>query len=91
MAYTVIMAKSIDRYVFSANFLQFHSIDISDCIQRETWCIGPCAGVDYTITSPYSMSTPESSPKHVPWALGITMPESTLTLCQSRHYPPVKD
>ncbi len=71
-------------------------------IQRNTCMVyGTLAGVDY-ITSP--MSTPESTPTYLPWAtlcqsrpqpyarVDINpMPESTLTLCQSRLDPPVYD
>jgi hypothetical protein len=52
---------------------------------------------ELTITSSY-MSTPaESTPTHLPWAINSMpesinpMPEPTLTLCQSRLYPPVRD
>jgi hypothetical protein len=31
--------------------------------------------------------TPESTPTHLPWALGNPMPEPTLTQRQSRPYP----
>jgi hypothetical protein len=38
------------------------------------------------------MSSPKSTTTHLPWApLGNPTPESTLTLCQSRLYPPVRD
>ncbi len=37
---------------------------------------------------PPLMFTPESTTTHLPWALGNPMPESTLTLCRSRLYPP---
>jgi hypothetical protein len=43
--------------------------------------------------SSHLMPIPESTPTHLPWA-GYpmqTLPESTLTLCQSRLYPPVRD
>ncbi len=46
------------------------------------------AGVDY-ITSHYVHSRLESTPTHLPWALGNPMSESTLTLCLL--YPPVRD
>jgi hypothetical protein len=46
---------------------------------------------ELTLTSPYAHSSPESTPTHLPWALGNPRPESTLTLCQSRLYPPVRD
>jgi hypothetical protein len=37
------------------------------------------------------MSTAELIPTHVPWSMGNPMPESTLTLCQSRLYSPFRD
>jgi hypothetical protein len=43
--------------------------------------MGPYAGIDYT--SPYVDSNT--------YTMGNTIPESTLTLCQSRLYPPVRD
>jgi hypothetical protein len=55
-------------------------------IQRKTWYVGPYAGVDYTY--PQLTSTSESTPTHLH---DYPMPESTLTLCQSRLYSPIKD
>ncbi len=51
-------------------------------IQRKTWCMPE-------LIIPHLTSTPESTPTHLPW--GNPIPESTLTLCQSRLYPPVSD
>ncbi len=48
--------------------------------------MGPHAGVDYT--SPYG-PIPESTPNT--FTMGNPIPELTLTICQSRLYPPVKD
>jgi hypothetical protein len=42
---------------------------------------------ELTITSPFVHSTVDS---HT-FSMGNPMPESTLTLCQSRLYPPVRD
>ncbi len=50
-------------------------------IQIKTWCIG------LYFTSPYVQSRVDST--HLPWA--NPMLYSTLTLCQSRLYPPVGD
>jgi hypothetical protein len=44
--------------------------------------MGPYAGVDYR-------STPESTPNT--FTIGNTLKESTLTLCQSQLYSPVRD
>jgi hypothetical protein len=66
-------------YVFSANFLQFHSRDTRDCtIQRETWYIGPCAGVDYNLT----LCRLQSRLQHM---------YTGNPLSQTRLFPPVKD
>ncbi len=54
-------------------------------IQRETWCMGPNAGVD--LTSPYVVSRVDTNT----FTMGNPLPESTLTLCQSRLYRPVRD
>ncbi len=51
-------------------------------IQRKN---GPYAGVDYN--SPYVHSRVNSNT----FTMGNPMPESILTLCQSRLYPPVRD
>ncbi len=57
-------------------------------IQIKTWFMGLYAGVDYNLT----LCPPtESTPKHLPWALGNPMPESNLTVCQSRLDSPVRD
>ncbi len=53
-------------------------------IQRKTWSIGP-----YNLTlCPFVHSTHSDSNT---FTMGNPMPESTLTLCQSRLYPPVRD
>jgi hypothetical protein len=55
-------------------------------IQRKAWCMG--VGVpELTITSPYVHSRVDSNTFNT----GNPMPESTLTLCQSRLYPPFRD
>ncbi len=53
-------------------------------IQRKTWCLGPYAGVDYNLT----LCPLQSRLQHIYHGIGQLMPESTLTLCQSRLYPP---
>ncbi len=45
-------------------------VSLRDCIQRETWCMGPYAGVDYNLI-PYVDSNT--------CTLGNPMPESTLS------------
>jgi hypothetical protein len=45
---------------------------------------------ELTITSPYICPL-QSRPNTFTMGLGNPMPESTLTLCQSRLYPPVRD
>ena len=52
--------------------LQLLDAQYRDCIQRETWCMGPYAGADFNLTlcplhSMSPLSSP-SSPTHVPWA-----------------------
>ncbi len=47
-------------------------------IQRETWRVGPYAGIDRNLD--FNTCT-----------IGNPIPESTLTLCQSRLYSPVRD
>jgi hypothetical protein len=47
--------------------------------------MGPSAGVEYNLT----LCPLQSRPQHI--CYGHLMPESTLTLCQSRLYPPVRD
>ncbi len=44
---------------------------------KKTWCMGPCAGVHSRVDS----NT---------FTMGNPMPQSTLALCQSRLYPPVR-
>ncbi len=56
-------------------------------IQRKTWCMGPYAG-ELTITSPYVHSGVDCM-QHI--YHNNPMPESTLTLGQSRLYPQVRD
>ncbi len=48
-------------------------------IQRKTWCMGPYAGVDYNLTL-HVYSRVDSNT----FNMGNPMPESTLTLRQSR-------
>jgi hypothetical protein len=56
-------------------------------IQRKIWCIGPYAGVDYNLTlCPLQSSRSQHIYRGQPY-----MPKSTLTLRQSRLYPPVRD
>ncbi len=68
-----------------------HSVPVLDFIQvwvryqrpnpkENHGCMGPCAGVDYNLTSPYVHSRVDSNS----FTMGNPMPESTLTLCQSR-------
>ncbi len=54
-------------------------------IQRKTktWCMGPYDRVDYNLT----LCPPQSRLQHIYHGV----PSSTLTLCQSRLYPPVRD
>ncbi len=54
-------------------------------IQRKTWCRDPMP--EFTITSPYVHSRVDSNT----FTMGNPMPESTLTLCLRRLYPPVRD
>jgi hypothetical protein len=56
-------------------------------IQRKTWCVGPYAGVEYNLTYVHSrvVSITFTMDNLYP------MPDSTLTLCQSRLYPPIRD
>ncbi len=54
-------------------------------IQKKTLCMGPYAGVDYNLTYVHSRVDSNTFTK------GNPMPELTLTLCQSRLYPPVRD
>ncbi len=49
---------------------------------KKTWCLGPCAGVDYYL--PFVHVRVDSNT----FTMGNTMPESTLTLCRSRLYSP---
>jgi hypothetical protein len=49
--------------------------------------MGPYAGVDFFLTSPYVHSRVDSNT----CTMGNPMPESALTLCQRRLYAPVKD
>ncbi len=60
-------------------------------IQRKTWCMGPNGGVDYNLTLCEVMSTPESTPTHLPWDWATLCQSRPLNLCQSRLYPPVRD
>ncbi len=59
-------------------------------------CNGPLvygtlyAGVDYNITLCLLQSRPQYI-YHGHWEMGNPMPESTITLCQSRLCPPVRD
>jgi hypothetical protein len=46
--------------------------------------MGPCAGVDYNLT----LCPLQSRFQHIYSTMGNPIPESTLTLCQSRLYPP---
>ncbi len=78
MVYNLCQRQLIDRYVFSANFFQFHSRD-TKCIQRETWYIGPSAGVDYSITSPYVDSRVDSN---TCTTVNPLFPDSTLSPSQ---------
>ncbi len=55
-------------------------------IQRKTWCMGPYAGVDYNL----KLFPLQSRFQHNNYGQRY-MPEATLTLCQSRLYPPVRD
>jgi hypothetical protein len=54
-------------------------------IQRKTWCMDP--GTELIITSPCVHSRVDSNT----FTMGNPVPESTLTLCQCRLYPPVRD
>ncbi len=54
------------------------SLMVRGRIQRKTWCMGPYAGVDYSITSPYVHSRVDSK------TFTMGNPLSTLTLCQNR-------
>ncbi len=54
-------------------------------IQRITWCIGPYVGVDYNLT----LCPLHSRLQHIYRSSPMT--ESTLTLCQSRLYSPVRN
>ncbi len=56
-------------------------------IQRKAWCKGPYSMPELNITSPYVQSRVDSNT----FTMGNPMPESTLTLCQSRLYPLVRD
>ncbi len=62
-------------------------------IQRKTWCLGLYAGDDYNL----ALCPFHSRLQHIyhgqPYAkVDLNpMPESTLTLCQSRLFPPVRD
>ncbi len=56
-------------------------------IQRKTWCMVPYTEVDYKTSSLYVQSCVDSKT----FRMEYPMPESTLTLCQSRLYPPVRD
>jgi hypothetical protein len=48
--------------------------------------MGPCNGVDYNLTlCPF-----QSRFQHIYSTMGNPIPESTLTLCQSRLYSPVR-
>jgi hypothetical protein len=49
---------------------------------KKTWCMGPMP--ELTITSPYI----DSRVDYNTFTMGNPIPESTLTLCQSRLYPP---
>ncbi len=56
-------------------------------IQRKSWCTVWDSMLELTITLPYVHSRVDSNT----FTMGNPMPESTLTLCQSRLYPPVRD
>ncbi len=58
-------------------------------IQRQTWCMGDgtlCRSL-LNIASPYVHSRVDSNT----FTMGNPMPESTLSLCQSRLFPPVRE
>jgi hypothetical protein len=54
-------------------------------IQRKTWYMGPCAGVDYNLILCRLQSRLRTC------TMGNPMLESTLTIFQSRLYSPVRD
>ncbi len=55
-------------------------------IQRKTWWMEPYAGVDYNLALCPLQSRLQNIYREQP-----SLSESTLTLCQSRLYPPVRD
>ncbi len=57
-----------------------NAINIWGQIRRNSWCMGPYLSLFICIT-------PESNT----FTISNSLPESTLTLCQSRLYPPVRD
>ncbi len=89
-------------YFPSVKYVVFLSLSVSLCrmflfhlslfvsflrgqIQRKPWCMGPYAGVDYNLT----LCPLQSRLQHIyhTFIMDNPMPESTLTLCQSRLYP----
>ncbi len=65
----------------------FFQIKTRGRIQRKTWCMGPYAVVDYNVT----LCPLQSQLQHMYSTMGNSIPESTLTLCQSQLYPSVRD